>query len=188
MNTPDLTCIDCGQPTELRHIAEPKMTHTVHLRRSPFEVAQPALLDDTDRLAALLHEARCGPEAWKGNEHVPWTDDHHEWDVATAKALRLLGVTLLDENEYLRRLRDFAATWHTANGHEDHVDDCAWSTCRGLLRGWAEPDAIARAYREDSDDLDCGCKHDGTQTLWLCDTHAATTATMARAYREDSDD
>ena len=44
-----------------------------------------------ERLAALLHEARCGPY---NLEHVPWTPDHHEWDVATAKALLLLGVRL----------------------------------------------------------------------------------------------
>jgi hypothetical protein len=51
---------------------------------------------DTDRLAALLHEARCGPES---TEHLPWTDDHHEWDVATATALLLLGLRLPAEPE-----------------------------------------------------------------------------------------
>ena len=49
---------------------------------------------ELDPMVALLHEARCGPESWKGNEHAPWSDDHHEWDAATVKALRLLGVSL----------------------------------------------------------------------------------------------
>lgn len=51
--------------------------------------------DDVERLADAIHEARCGPVLWKGNEHVPWSDDHREWDIATAKALGLLGVTIL---------------------------------------------------------------------------------------------
>lgn len=54
--------------------------------------AEPAI--DVERLATLIHEARCGPEEWKGEEHFPWTLDHRDWDVATAKALGLLGVRL----------------------------------------------------------------------------------------------
>lgn len=45
-----------------------------------------------EQLADLIHEARCGPEEWKSSEHIPWTDDHREWDLATARALLMLGV------------------------------------------------------------------------------------------------
>lgn len=38
--------------------------------------------------------------------------------------------------EYQRRVRNFAAAWHIANGHEyASVDTCSWSTCLGLLTG-----------------------------------------------------
>lgn len=53
-----------------------------------------AELDPVKVLADIIHEARCGPVMWRGDEHVPWTDNHREWDVATAKAMLLLGVTL----------------------------------------------------------------------------------------------
>jgi len=48
----------------------------------------------TDALADAIHEARCGPVRWVDHERVPWQTDHREWDIATAKALVALGVTL----------------------------------------------------------------------------------------------
>lgn len=40
-----------------------------------------------EKLADLLHEARCGPVAWEGDEQLMWGVDHRAWDIATAKAL-----------------------------------------------------------------------------------------------------
>lgn len=58
--------------------------------------SKPVLTADAiERLADALHEARCGGAQWPGSGDgppVPWPVTHREWDVATAKALDLLGV------------------------------------------------------------------------------------------------
>ena len=53
------------------------------------------VMKEVERVADLIHEARCGAIDNDAEEHR-WGVTHREWDVATAKALRLLGVGLMD--------------------------------------------------------------------------------------------
>ena len=88
-------------------------------------------MTDTDRLAALLHEAAMAAYGQRKWAQAPWPTDMYDW---LADWLRAAGVTLLDEERLARAL-------HGENyvGWTDH----AYREMAGR---------IARAYREDSDD------------------------------------
>ncbi len=64
-----------------------------------------------------------------------WRAATEEWKASSVAWRERAEKAESDRAELQVRLRDFAATWHVANGHEGHIDRCHWSTCEGLLWG-----------------------------------------------------
>lgn len=83
------------------------------------------------QIAALVEEQRA---VWESMTEPQRALVNESRDIAMGYANEFVTRTR-ELDEMRRRLRDFAATWHTATGHEYSLDDCRWSTCLDLLTG-----------------------------------------------------
>ena len=60
------------------------------------------------------------------------SDHEARWERFAGIAYATIPALLAEVDALQAALRAYGATWHTANGHEGHIDACHWTTCTAL--------------------------------------------------------